>query len=232
MTMSTHEDNRMNSTTTTNAGAAGAKAQGKPEQAKEAELRGSATDDDEDDEFSDYESSVGDVQAYWDSASPPDIRDWRKDHNAPPKFAGTPNPVHFEPLYVSLSDSSIKPGKNEPWKQSALIHGRLLTRCRLRPAEKGSEDALRWYEEGTHIGIWAKPGMRELNSLKGVKVLLDHNGFKDIGQPSLMVDFKIRFKGKGEKLEVPPGEDRRDKSLPESVRKAREAAGLEDDSPF
>lgn len=171
-----------------------------------------------------FEQASGDLQGYWESASP-------ESRNSEAKFGS--DPVLFTPLWVTLSDSEL-----DKKKTSTLLHARLLAPCTLRSANK--EEGYAKFPAGTLFGIWTKPGMKPLATLGGAQVWM-RNGveirkgeityFKDIGKPSPMVVFDIRNKGGGEKLKV--REDRRDQSLPENLRTKRaEVAQDLGDIPF
>lgn len=164
-----------------------------------------------------FEQASGDLQGYWESASPETV--YKGKHRAA-TFGS--DPILFTPLWVTLSDSDL-----DEKKTSTLLHARLLAPAVLRSANK--EEGYVEFPAGTLFGIWTKPGMKPLQSLGGAKVWM-RNGievrageapqyFKEIGRPSPMVVFDIRNQGKGEKLQV--REDRRDKSLPDGLRDKR-----------
>ena len=163
-----------------------------------------------------FQKRGGDLVGYWEAASPP-----TRNSEAKP---GSP-PVLFTPLGVTLSDSQI-----EPDKPSTLIHCRLEADCELRSAEKG--EGYQTFPKGSLFGIWSKPGMKPLGVLGGVQVWMQNDGFKEVGKPSPMVMFDIQSAKTGDKLRIT--DDRRDRSLPESVRAKREAPASDDlgDIPF
>lgn len=170
-----------------------------------------------------FEQVSGDLQGYWETASPPTRQSDAKEGSAP---------VLFTPLWVTLSDSDL-----DATKTSTLLHGRLEAPCVLRAAQK--EEGYKEYPKGTMFGFWTKPGQKALGTLGGAVVWM-RNGievagklelFKEIGKPSPMVQFDIRAQGKGSKL--PIREDRRDKSLPAKLREQRaEIAQDLGDIPF
>lgn len=164
-----------------------------------------------------FEQVGGDLQGYWESASP-ETRQKEATYGS--------DPVLFTPLFVTLSDSQI-----DSKKTSTLVHCRLEAPCTLRSAQK--DEGYREFPAGTLFGVWTKPGMKALDQLAGARVWM-RNGiqvgketiyFKDVERPSPMVLFDIRAQGKGEKLKIQ--EDRRKESLPERLR-ARLAKETED----
>jgi hypothetical protein len=161
-----------------------------------------------------YEDFSGDIEAFWEPYS-----EATRKRDAVP---GSP-PMLFTPLHLTLMDSSIE--KN---KSTTLIHGRLEAPCELRVAgtgKDGDDPEYQVFPVGTLIGIWAKPAMRQIRKLGGVKVYLANTGeTKDVGKPSPMVTFTIKApKGaKGEPLKVL--EDRRKESLPEDIKRKRALA--------
>jgi hypothetical protein len=164
----------------------------------------------------DFKVAGGDLAGYWESAA-------QETRKADAK-EGSP-PVTFTPLFVSLSDSKL-----EKTKSSTLVHGRLEAPCLLRCAEK--EDGYKVFPKGTLFGIWTKPGMKPLGALGGTVVWMANSGFKDVGKESDMALYDIRYKGEGQKLQI--HEDRRDHSLPSSIREKRAqlTAAAGDDIPF
>ena len=191
-----------------------------------------------------YEQAAGDIVAYWDPASPgkgtgskeaaKDPKYWTSENHG---FRPGHGPIHFEPIDCVLSDSKL-----EDHKTSTLLFAKLLRPAVLRSANEG--EGLKRYEAGALIGIWTKPGMKPLQQLAGVPVWM-RNGlemakqggktelayFKDIGKPSPMVQFDIRFKNKGKTL--PVREDRRVKSLPPELQERRAKVAEEvGDIPF
>jgi hypothetical protein len=115
-------------------------------------------------------------------------------------------PLHFVPVRAILTDSQI-----EPQKTSVLIIGNLVDRATLSVKDPDDDDSDLQVigEPGDVVGVWAKPGMRELKELAGEKVFLYYKGEKDTGKPNPMKLFEIFAKSKGDPL---PVEDKRDKS--------------------
>lgn len=186
-----------------------------------------------------FQQVTSDIVAFWEAASPG--KDPRNKDNNNPKFwyredygykAGSP-PILFTPIDCVMQDSKLEPDK----KSSTLVFGRLERACKLRSAVES--EGYKEFAPGSLIGIWTKPGMRELQKLAGAKVWM-RNGikineeiilFKAIDKPSPMVQFDIRSEGKGSAL--PVREDRRDKSLPQAMREKRAAVAQEvGDIPF
>jgi hypothetical protein len=170
-----------------------------------------------------FHQQSGDLEAYWDSASPPTRTTEARE--------GSP-PVLFTPLHVNLMDSKL-----DKEKTSTLLFCRLEAECELRVADPEDKDSIEYetFPAGTLFGIWTKPGMRALKKLGGVTVWMANAGFKEIGKPSPMCLFDIRSKEKvGEPLRVL--DDRREKSLPPELqdKRAKQKARKEeaDDDSF
>ena len=173
------------------------------------------------------EDEIGDIEAYWDSASPD--RNHRSGEGPGARY-GSP-PIQFTPLYVTLIDSDLG-GRDGTPKSSTLIHGRLNAPCKLRSANKEEHEANGEMEfpAGTIVGIWTKSGMKELKKLAGANVWMANGQkirgevkyFKDLGQAgrSPMVLFTIRHTGEGKPIEV--RNDYRDESLPDAAKARRE----------
>ncbi|HEY3493812.1 MAG TPA: hypothetical protein VGK73_03970 [Polyangiaceae bacterium] len=164
------------------------------------------------------ESASGDLEGYWDPASPGRGKDGL---GGGQKFGL--GPITFTPLHVTVSDSDI-----DEEKSSTLIHCRLEAAAVLRPADKNNKEP-REFPAGTLFGIWAKPGMKPLKTLAGVKVWMANGQkqadgtvlyFKNINRPSPMVVFTIKWpKGaEGKKLRIL--EDHRVTSRPGGAPKA------------
>lgn len=115
-------------------------------------------------------------------------------------------PLHFVPVRAILTDSQI-----EPQKTSVLVIGNLVDRTTLstKDPDDDESDLQVIGEPGDVVGVWAKPGMRELKELAGERVFIYYKGEKDTGKPNPMKLFEIFAKSKGDPL---PIEDKRDKS--------------------
>jgi hypothetical protein len=90
--------------------------------------------------------------------------------------------VHFIPTgYKEF------PSKKFRGKTSTIIQGRALSpvSCEDADGEKTTVDV------GGLVGVWAKPGMRDLKNLYGCKVRMRVDGEKDIGQINPMKLFAI-----------------------------------------
>jgi hypothetical protein len=109
-------------------------------------------------------------------------------------------PIHFIPREASVSDSKL-----EPAKQSGLIRGILVDECTLinSDGEQVTGNA------GDLVGVWAKPGMRSLKNLSGVKVFMYASGEKDVGKVNAMQLFEVCSAQEGDPLSV---DDRRKQS--------------------
>ena len=111
------------------------------------------------------------------------------------------NGIQGIPLDVSLSDSEI-----DTTKTSALIRIRLTkpTVCLVdnQPAE---------VEAGKCVGVWYKPGMRDILDCAGVETFFFQRGSREIGKPSPMKTYCFKTKGgkSGSRL-VPVNDWRKD----------------------
>jgi hypothetical protein len=109
--------------------------------------------------------------------------------------------IHFIPESYRVFDSTIDPDKT-----SGLIIGRLSKAMQLVTADGVMSEG----EVGDIVGIWAKPGMRDIGDLAGVPVYMYLDSFKDTGKASKMAVFAILSKTKGKQLQV--SKDLRSKS--------------------
>jgi len=103
-------------------------------------------------------------------------------------------PIQGVPLDVNLSDSEI-----DTTKTSALIRFRLTatTTCLVDGQPKE-------LEADSNVGVWWKPGMKDLVDCAGVEVFMYMRGEKEIGKPSPMKTYTVKTKnGKaGGKLSI------------------------------
>jgi hypothetical protein len=112
-------------------------------------------------------------------------------------------PIFFTPEEATVSDSKL-----EPVKPSGLIRGTLVAACEALLNSDGEQVV---GKPGDRVGVWAKPGMRELKSLAGAKVFMFADGEKDTGKPNAMALFDISTAGGA--LGAPlPIEDKRKQS--------------------
>lgn len=173
------------------------------------------------------EQGEGDIEAYWDAASP----DRNTKSGVGPGAKYGHGPITFTPLYVTLIDNK---SSREVVKSSTLIHARLDAPATLRPADEDNEGDEAEFPAGTIIGFWAKAGMKELKKLGGAKCWMSNGQmtrtgpkyFKDLGIPgqSPMVLFTIRHTGDGKPLTVK--NDYRKESLPENIKARLDRAKL------
>lgn len=126
-------------------------------------------------------------------------------------FKGAENTIFFVPIDVILMDSNIK--KTQP---AALIRARLVKPCKVKMAARAGGEIIQ-ANKGDMIGIWYKPGMRNLATCAGAECQMYQEGSTDTSQPSEMLDFRIAKKHGQEGHKLPIVEDRRDKSANESV---------------
>lgn len=86
-------------------------------------------------------------------------------------------PIRFVPTHASVSDSK----KFDKTKPSTLIFGKLTAEAPLkRRSEDEDEDAETFVgKPGDLVGVWAKPGMRDIATLCGVEVIIMRDAAKD-----------------------------------------------------
>lgn len=121
------------------------------------------------------------------------------------------NLIFFVPIDVILMDSNLK--KNDV---QALIRARLTKPCRVKTSVKNGKEIIQ-ANKGDMIGIWYKPGMRNLATCAGAECQMYQEGSTDTGQPSEMLDFRIGKKTGQQGKKLPIAEDRRDKSVNEGI---------------
>jgi hypothetical protein len=112
-------------------------------------------------------------------------------------------PIFFVPEEATVSDSKL-----EPQKPSGLIRGTLVQGCEALLNSDGEQVV---GKPGDRVGVWAKPGMRELKALAGAKVFMFADGEKDTGKPNAMALFEIAT-ADGKLGNPLPIEDRRKQS--------------------
>ncbi len=185
-----------------------------------------------------YLSAASDAIGFFDG-------DYRADGNDKGKGQGLP--IHFVPMHVILSDSSID--KSKP---SFLLFGRLIDPCAAIRSAEGEgpmkEQPFVETKRGDVVGIWFSAGMRDLASLCGAKVYMqqeDAGKWKPIkGKPSKMKTYAIGHDPARPGTKLPVREDRRNESAgstaaPFAGKKLGGAAGADegdaggqDDLPF
>lgn len=133
-----------------------------------------------------YEVAADDVDGYWD----------------PEK-----TPIHCIPIGVKLFDGSI-----EPSKPAMLVVARLVSPCAVKKKTETGGFELKLAHPGDVVGVWAKPGMKEIRMCRDIKTYIESAGKQDTGKPNPMQKFLVKIPPgtKGESL--PILEDRRDKS--------------------
>lgn len=139
--------------------------------------------------------------------------------------------INFIARSCKLFDAKTR--KNEAPKSSTLVICELLEEALLESAVK--DEGMKKFPAGTAFGIWTKPGMRELKLWANQPVFMICTGTRDVGAQSPMWTFEIQSAdgAKMERLKVT--EDKRDKSLPDSLRAKRaevEREQSDDEIPF
>jgi hypothetical protein len=168
-----------------------------------------------------YQNQGGDAKAFWD----PDLC-----------------AVLCIPKTAKLFD-----GNQDPKKPSMLIIAQLCARLPMRLAKEkdappDSKGEVIVCNPGDMIGIWGKPGMRDIRDLAGVKTWIKKTDKRlDVGKGKPMVVYDVRAPERGER--IPVVEDVRNKSagvstfLDVKVRPKADTghspkAGEDDDIPF
>ena len=93
------------------------------------------------------------------------------------------SPIFCIPRQARAFDSNL-----DPTKPSILIMVELLKECALRDAET---EKARIGKAGELVGIWYKPGMKDVGQCAGLKTLITLDGTKDVGRPSPMTVFRV-----------------------------------------
>lgn len=112
-------------------------------------------------------------------------------------------PIQFVPRGAFLMDNTLK-----STNVSILLIGNLTKETVIADAEDDSE---RKGRIGDVVGVWYKPGMKDIYSLGGVEVFMLENGEKDVGKPSPMKKYVVASAKLGSP--IPVLADRRRDSL-------------------
>jgi hypothetical protein len=117
-------------------------------------------------------------------------------------------PIRCIPRHAKLSDSK----KFDKTKPSILIFAELTSECMLRVKAEDEDDEadLIVGEPGDLVGIWGKPGMRDIRNLCNVEIFMFQDGEKDIGKGNPMKVYDISSAETG--TLIPISGDTRDKS--------------------
>lgn len=122
-------------------------------------------------------------------------------------------PVQFIPSHAVVGDGK----RFDATKPSLLIFGKLTAPCKV--VTKGDDDAddeksVIDAKKGDLIGVWAKPGMKEIANLCGTEVFLCRfpGGDIDTGKGEKMKAYRVASKEAPNKL-IPITADRRDKAV-------------------
>lgn len=120
-------------------------------------------------------------------------------------------PIYCRPLHVKLFD-----GQLEEKKPSALLTVEALasTLC-TKNKEEDSSDTKEMFvcKKGDLIGIWVKPGMRDLLNCGNVPTTITYSGTKKVHKKPGMNPMKVyAVKGGSGGVRIPVEEDRREQS--------------------
>ena len=128
---------------------------------------------------------VGDVDGYWD-----------EDKSA----------IRFTPLSAKMFDNN-----NDETRASVLILGKLTAPTMLYTTDEDKERTYSVMPAGSAVGVWYKPGMRQIVKRCGVDCYLKLTGEKKTEKPNPMKVFQLVA---GDETHIiPVTEDFRDKSL-------------------
>jgi hypothetical protein len=117
----------------------------------------------------------------------------------------------WEDCIINCIPESVKlfDNKTEKLKPSALITARLTKGCEVVNKDGEVISA----EEGQLVGIWGRPGMRDLRVLAGCRVAIVPDGEIEIkGKPNPMRAYKVYAHKEDEAKPLPVDLDKRDKS--------------------
>lgn len=93
-------------------------------------------------------------------------------------------PIQGIPMDVNLSDSEI-----DTTKTSALVRFRLSTPATCLVDGNAAE-----VPAGQFVGVWYKPGMKDILDCAGIEVFMYLRGEKEIGKPSPMKTYSVKTK--------------------------------------
>lgn len=122
-------------------------------------------------------------------------------------------PIRFIPSHASVGDGK----KFDKTKPSLLIFGKLTAPCVVVvKSEDDNQDAEKptvLAKAGDLVGVWAKPGMKDIANLCGVEVFMARNPAKDrdTGKGEKMKAYTIGSKEQPNRI-IPIHHDRRDAS--------------------
>lgn len=101
--------------------------------------------------------------------------------------------VFVRPLHYTLSDSKVGD------KPQILIHAELTKPATLVDMQDDGEEVVtRQFPVGTRVGIWYRPGLRQIMQCAGSETFIAFDGERNVGQIQPMKIFKVsRRKGAG-----------------------------------
>lgn len=121
--------------------------------------------------------------------------------------------LRFIPIEVKAFD-----GNQDEAKPSCLIIAKLAQAANLRSKDNDGNEITVKAKTGDMVGIWYKPGMRDIVDCGGVEVFIRPGGEKDVGKQQPMKVFEIFTRGsqKGAALLVTTDqrEESKDVNLP------------------
>lgn len=137
-----------------------------------------------------YEDRSSDVVGYWD----PDYGD-----------------LHFTPVSAKMFD-----GQLNPEKASILVTGKLDSPCVISKGDEQDPNKKKLGKGaiGENVGVWLKPGMRDLIHQCGIATRVAFAGTKDVHKGKRGMNPMKVFTVSSDKpgTRIPVIEDRRDKS--------------------
>jgi hypothetical protein len=101
--------------------------------------------------------------------------------------------IYCIPKFVKLSDSKLDRSKVSYLMFATLVRPRLLAT---------GEGVSSQCKEGDLIGVWLKPGMRNVRRCAGAKTWIEYTGEKDVGKGNPMKTFTVDSDGTGTVLPI------------------------------
>jgi hypothetical protein len=104
-------------------------------------------------------------------------------------------PLYFKPMTAKVFDGQKKIDNRKP---TILIIGECLGPVKC----KDKDGNVKELQKGDIVGLWGKPGMRDIRGSKGVAVMLKYTGEKDIGKAKPMKTFDVYSADGGTPLQI------------------------------
>lgn len=101
-------------------------------------------------------------------------------------------PLYVKPFGYTLSDNKLGQGAQK--RVNVLIHCHLLQSVEAKSLNEETKDEILTFHPGATIGIWYKPGLRNLLLCHECETYVAPNGEKDVGQILPMKVFVVAKK--------------------------------------